>query len=499
MRFFKFPKAAVVLAVITAILLPAAVFADGEHTNPTKDDYVLYGPSDVELVIGGRDYKMPLYLASPPPTEPPSTPTTAPVLDISTDLAGVTIVKDWGSATPDADTLYLVTFDMSDTAQPGTGKISITFDGAEVAHRHIAIVSKPERVVAEAASASESDGTGSYDIKLSARPVDGCTVTVTPRQIDEAVRDERGWIVFLSNKDTLTGFSPIPFDSSNWNTPQTVNFSVANDDYDLDRSPRVEHSVAYGSGCSHAKAGQQAVAGDVVTVNIADDDTRGLVLSAASLNVIEGDDVTYTVKLSSKPYYDDSVVDVRPNIDPEPPYNAEPGILRFTADNWNVAQTVTITVQDDNHANTPSGILSHRVSGSGYTELNDVENPELEVTVTDNDTVELVISDSAVRNETSVLAVVYYTIALATKPQSPGDVVVTATLTSGKEFRGRTQQTVTFKADRWSSPQRTSWLIYKEPATLQHTVQHTHTDPDTDTTTNGEYHGITVPVYTLYE
>ena len=72
----------------------------------------------------------------------------------------------------------------------------------------------------------EEDGTGTYTITLTGDP-DG-TVTVTPSS---------------DNPDVSVSPANLSFDSSNWNTPQTVTVSAAPDDDTIDDSATLAHSV----------------------------------------------------------------------------------------------------------------------------------------------------------------------------------------------------------------------------------------------------------------
>ena len=77
-------------------------------------------------------------------------------------------------------------------------------------------------------------------------------------------------------------------------------------------------------------------------------DVKDLVLSLTELRVTEGESGTYTVKLEAQP--SDSV-----NVYLSSSSNklsVNPGVLIFTADNWNTAQTVTLSAhQDDDDLN----------------------------------------------------------------------------------------------------------------------------------------------------
>ena len=81
-----------------------------------------------------------------------------------------------------------------------------------------------------------------------------------------------------------------------------------------------------------------------VELTLEDDDTRGVTVSATSLDVDEGDDATYTVVLTSQPTADVTVTPSRISGDT---HVLVSGALTFTALNWSTAQTVTVSAAQD--------------------------------------------------------------------------------------------------------------------------------------------------------
>ena len=89
----------------------------------------------------------------------------------------------------------------------------------------------------------------------------------------------------------------------------------------------------------------------------------GLVLSRTDINLYEGRSGTYTVALASQP-----TSDVTVTIGQRPPGRATvtPTSLTFTADNWNTAQTVTITSEEDANYLPRWLVLRHKAAGDDY-------------------------------------------------------------------------------------------------------------------------------------
>ena len=104
----------------------------------------------------------------------------------------------------------------------------------------------------------------------------------------------------------------------------------------------------------------------------------GVSSSAQTLTVPEGGANSYTLVLGSRPT-DDVTVGVTLPAGTDLTLNKT--TLTFTADNWDVAQTVVVTAAEDDDAVTDAGVrLTHTVSGGGY---GSTTVPDVEVSITD--------------------------------------------------------------------------------------------------------------------
>ncbi len=104
------------------------------------------------------------------------------------------------------------------------------------------------------------------------------------------------------------------------------------------------------------------VAGAALTIT--DDDARGVTVSETALRIDEGAAGSYTVVLTSQPTADVTVAVIVP---PGTGLAADPTGLTFTADDWDTAQTVTVTAAADDDALAPApATLRHTVSGADY-------------------------------------------------------------------------------------------------------------------------------------
>lgn len=127
---------------------------------------------------------------------------------------------------------------------------------------------------------------------------------------------------------------------------------------------------------------------------ITNDDTAGIVLtqSVGSTDVTEGGNTdTYTLVLTSQPTANVSIA-----LGPDAQVSTSGSPVVFTAGNWNVAQTVTVTAVDDavvegNH----TGTITHTVS-SGDANYNAFAVANVVANITDNDLPSLSINDVSI-------------------------------------------------------------------------------------------------------
>ena len=122
----------------------------------------------------------------------------------------------------------------------------------------------------------------------------------------------------------------------------------------------------------------EGVAGPAaVTLTIAGDD--GVEIAPSEVTIGEGDEAggTYTVKLDVEPTAD---VTVTVSVPSGRGVAVSPATLTFTADNWQTAQTVTVTAIIDNDADDQIVTITHAVAGGGY---EDVTVADVSVMITD--------------------------------------------------------------------------------------------------------------------
>ena len=262
-------------------------------------------------------------------------------------------------------------------------------------------------------------------------------------------------------------------------TSQTFTFEATQDLIDDDGE-----SVKLGFG-TMPDPRVSAPAMNELTVNINDDDTADIVLSAMSLMVEEGDasGASYTVALATEPTVDVTVTITGhsgTDLTLSGPTLSN-NTLTFTPANWNTPQTVRVAADHDDDGVNDNETLTHTAGGAEY---DNVERA-LEVTVNDDDPLEIVLSPLPVTVEESDSA--DYGVGLATEPTVAVTVTITGYAGTDLTLSG---PTLTFTAANWNILQTVTVTaahdddIDDDHATLTHT------------SAGGEYDALTkaVPV-----
>ncbi len=116
-----------------------------------------------------------------------------------------------------------------------------------------------------------------------------------------------------------------------------------------------------GTNLDGGAAGSRSGAGQIT---ITDDESKALTFSNSTVNVTEGNNATYTVRLTSRP-----TASVNVAITGQAGTDLTVGTpnLTFTTTNWNSARTVTVSASTDNDSDNEAPItLAHAASGGGY-------------------------------------------------------------------------------------------------------------------------------------
>ena len=201
-------------------------------------------------------------------------------------------------------------------------------------------------------------GTGTFDVSLGVMPSTNVTVVVSG----------------YAGTD-LAGTPPSPltliFTKTNYSTPQPVTLTA---DQDSDIINEKETLRLTASGAEYAGLSTS------VTVSIIDNDQTGIVVSPSALTVLEGAAATFDVSLSAMPSANVTVAVsgyAGTDLAGTPP---NPANLTFTSANYNTAQSVTLTAEEDLDILDDQERLLLTASGSEY----DGVTVNVPVTIKDN-------------------------------------------------------------------------------------------------------------------
>ena len=188
-------------------------------------------------------------------------------------------------------------------------------------------------------------------------------------------------------------------------------------------------------------------------MTVTDNDTVGLELSETTLTVAEGGRATYTVALVTEP---SGQVTVTVGGMSGTDLSVDESSLTFSASDWSTAQTVEVTAGEDPDGTDDSETLTHTATGADYGSV----SKGLDVTVTDNDTVGLELSETTLTVAEGGRAT--YTVALVTEPS--GQVTVTIGGTANTDL-SVDESSLTFSASDWSTAQTVEVTAGEDPDT----------------------------------
>ena len=316
--------------------------------------------------------------------------------------------------------------------------------------------------ISETSLEIEEGDSGTYTVVLDTEPAGNVTVTIGGFAGTDLTLD----------KTTLT------FTTGNWDTAQTVRVTAGQDDDAVDEEVvTIKHTVS-----SSGDSGYDGLAAESVPVTVTDDDTVGVSISETSLDMEEGDFETYTVVLDTEPAGNVTVaIGGVTGTD----LTLDKTTLTFTTGNWDTAQTVRVTAgQDDDAVDEEVVTITHAVSSTADTQYNGVSTASVAVTVTDDDTVGVTISEPSLEIEEGDFDT--YTVVLDTEPT--GDVTVTMGGVSGSDLT-LDKTTLTFTSGNWDTAQTVRVTAGQDDDAVDEAVVNvTHT---VSSTADTQYDGVT--------
>ena len=303
-------------------------------------------------------------------------------------------------------------------------------------------------------------GTGSYTVVLDSQPSGAVTVT--------AASADSGAVTVSPTVLTFT--------TGNWDTAQTVTVTAVDDDDADDESVDVLHTAA-----SFADAVYDGLAGDVVTVTVTDNDEAGvtIVLAASLMSPVgEGGTGSYTVVLASEP---SGAVTVTAASADSGAVTVSPTVLTFTTGNWDTAQTVTVTAEQDNDADDESVDVLHTAASFADAVYDGLAGDVVTVTVTDNDDAGVtIVPDTGLSVGEGGTG--SYTVVLASEPSG----AVTVTAASADSGAVTVSPTVlTFTTGNWDTAQTVTVTAEQDNDADDESVDVSYTAASTDAAYNG--------------
>ena len=281
---------------------------------------------------------------------------------------------------------------------------------------------------------SESVGTVTFTITLAGSTTEVVSVDYSTGNLSGEISSRVGGTVNAEADEDYDGVEgTVEFQPGE--TTKTVTVNVTNDDV----SETIEYFAFVISNPRNAYLKGRAAA-----TAILDNDRKGVVVTPISLMLTEeGAAGSYTVRLATEPT-ENVTVTIGGLVDTD--VAVDETSLLFTPDDWGEAQTVEVTARGDDDAVNDTVTLTHTVAGGDYDGLT---ADGVTVTVTDNDTAGLVLSETALT--TAEGSSTEYTVKLASEPADTVEVSFGIPLGAGLTAE---PESLTFNVNNWSDEQR---------------------------------------------
>ena len=273
----------------------------------------------------------------------------------------------------------------------------------------------------------EGEGPIALSFWLLSEPIGG-TVTITASTTSDDIRIQP---------------NSRSFNTMNWRTDKTFGIRAFNDDFDEDDKETATITFTVTGGDYES----QGVRLRNQTVEIEDNDTRGITVSKTEFTILEGAVETYTFRLHSRPTQPLTI-----NFSDPSPADLEilPNSIEFDAD-WNDVKPVVIRTLDDfiDEGIEETYRIQHSFEGGGDYSRGAVSVGPIPLTITDNDTRGVTIAPTALtvaENESE-----NFTVVLGSAPTSDVTVSFSHDLTTGTHDTNVTflPSSVTFTSGDW--------------------------------------------------
>ncbi|MCP4696375.1 MAG: hypothetical protein GY862_05960, partial [Gammaproteobacteria bacterium] len=282
---------------------------------------------------------------------------------------------------------------------------------------------------------TESGGTATFSVKLNTLPSNDVTLSLSSSE---------------PGKGTVSPVSMM-FTADNWNVAQLVTATGVDDS-----PPVADGNAAYYTIVTAAATSMDdnynGLNPDDISVANSDNDAPGFAISPVSglITTEAGDKATFSVMLNTLPFASITLPLISSKLGEG---TVSPASLIFTADNWNVAQTVTVTGVDDSppvaDGNIAYTIVTAAVA-SGDGDYNGINPDDVSVINNDNDVPGFTINpvNGLITTEAGDKAT--FTVMLNTRPSAG----VTLLLSSNELGEGTVSPaSLSFTADNWNITQ----------------------------------------------
>lgn len=273
---------------------------------------------------------------------------------------------------------------------------------------------------------------------------DGTTASFTLVLVTQPAAD----VTVNFHSDDATEGQPdrteVLFTGDNWNTPQTVTLQGVDDDVpDSDQLYRIVFDATTSDDEKYAAI----TPSDIVVTNV-DDDSAGFILSPISGDTTEsGGTATFTVKLRRRPS-GDVIVHYASSDDSEGTTTTSD--LTFVPDEWDTAQTVTVTGVDDDVADgTQSYLIEFATTTGDDPEYNAIK-PNTVAVKNEDDDIASIVANAISGHTTESGGTATFTVQLTSEPLAD----VTVHFDSNNADLGTVDETsLTFTSSTWYTPQ----------------------------------------------
>ena len=301
-----------------------------------------------------------------------------------------------------------------------------------------------------------------YTVALGSRPTADADTDGVIDDVSVAISDPGGNVTVSPR--------PLTFTRDNWASPRTVTVHAAsNADTATDT---LEHTA---TGYTQAD----------VTLTVKDSATPGVAINPTSLEVTEGSSESYTVVLTSRPTATVSVAVAGASDE----VRLSRTSLSFSTSNWDRAQTVTVSLAEDDDAVQDAAVtLTHTVSGADEYENADPAVPisSVQVTLKENDERGVTVSPTSLTVAAGSSET--YRVGLTSEPLDSVTVTVNSPSAGVTATGPSGASSLVFTVDDWNTDQAVTVEVAADAGTdEEQSFTLTHT------VTGGDYANIGVP------